>query len=39
MVRYFHDLEWLYTGFGLVNRFIDNLWVVTTNNYNSIAVF
>jgi hypothetical protein len=25
------------TGFGLVNRFIDHLQVVTTNNYNNIA--
>jgi hypothetical protein len=24
-------------GFELVNRFIDNLYVVTTNNYNTIA--
>jgi hypothetical protein len=26
-------------GFGLVNRFIDHLLVVTTSNYNSIADF
>jgi hypothetical protein len=26
-------------GFGLVNRFIDHLEVVTTNNYNTIADF
>jgi hypothetical protein len=26
-------------GFGLVNRFIDHLQVVATNNYNSIANF
>jgi hypothetical protein len=25
-------------GFGLMNRFIDNLQVVTTNNYNTIAI-
>jgi hypothetical protein len=27
------------TGFGLVNRFIDHLQVVGTNNYNTIADF
>jgi hypothetical protein len=27
------------TGFGFVNRFIDHLQVVTTNNYNTIADF
>jgi hypothetical protein len=26
-------------GFGLVNRFIDHLQVVTTNNYDTIADF
>jgi hypothetical protein len=25
-------------GFGLVNRFIDHFLVVTTNNYNTIAI-
>jgi hypothetical protein len=25
-------------GFGLVNEFIDHLQVVTTNNYNTIAI-
>jgi hypothetical protein len=30
---------WLYTGYGLVNRFVDHLQVVTTNNYNISADF
>jgi hypothetical protein len=25
-------------GFGLVNRFIDDLQVVTTNNYNTVTI-
>jgi hypothetical protein len=29
---------WLQSGFGLVNRLIDYLHVVTTNNYNTIAI-
>jgi hypothetical protein len=31
-------MEWLYTGFGLVNSFIDHLQGVTINNYNTIAI-
>jgi hypothetical protein len=27
-----------YTKFGLVNRFINHVQVVTTNNYNTIAI-
>jgi hypothetical protein len=29
---------WLSTGFGLMNTFIDHLQVVTTKNYNTIAI-
>jgi hypothetical protein len=36
---YCHEQEWLSTGFGLASSLIDNLQVVTTNNYNIIADF
>jgi hypothetical protein len=29
---------WLKTGFGLVTRFVDRLEVLTTNDYNTIAI-
>jgi hypothetical protein len=36
---YFHVwYVWLQTEFELVNRFIDHLHDVTTNNYNTIAI-
>jgi hypothetical protein len=36
---YCHVLEWLYTWFELVNRFVDHIQIVSTNNYNTIADF
>jgi hypothetical protein len=40
-ISYYHVFRdvWPQTGFGLVNRFIDHLQVVTTSNYNTIADF
>jgi hypothetical protein len=36
-IWYCHVYQWLETGFGLVIGFINNLQVVTTINYNTIA--
>jgi hypothetical protein len=35
--KYCHVYQWLKTGFGLVIEFINNLRVVITNNYYTIA--
>jgi hypothetical protein len=34
---YFRVIEWLYTGFGLVIGFTEQLQIVTTSNYSAIA--
>jgi hypothetical protein len=38
MIEIFVNEWWLKTGFGFMNRFIDYLQVITTNNYNTIAI-
>jgi type IV secretory pathway TrbD component len=37
LALYYHVIEWLYTGFGLVIGFIGHLQNVITNNYDSLT--